>query len=347
MYSPLKSSNWTGLSLDDTNALKGIALLLLLCHHLFYIQNGKYDDIKIFNQYNLIQEFAIACKVCVAIFVFLSGYGLAKKYNNIKLDVKGFYVTRFVKLLLNFWFIWLLFVPIGILFFGRSLEQVYQHHIWLKAFIDFIGLAYSFGYYGMNPTWWFMSCIIILYLLFPFLFKYKKMRFVFLLCSIGIIFCPLFVLNPIKYYLTSFLLGILFAQSQLFDRILSLQNAFAKISMSIFCLIFFLIRNFLPYPLLFDSLLAILLVITCKLFIKSGIAFRCLIFLGKHSLNIFLFHTFIYYYYFCNIIYHSRNPLMIYITMLVLCLMISVVIEYLKKMLLFKSLSDTLVKCLK
>lgn len=72
----LNHRQWN-LSLSDTNALKGIALILLLCHHLFYIQDGSYNDILVFGKYPLVQEFGLACKVCVAIFVFLSGYGLA------------------------------------------------------------------------------------------------------------------------------------------------------------------------------------------------------------------------------------------------------------------------------
>lgn len=143
----------SGLAVDDTNALKGIALLLLLCHHLFYIQKGEYTDIY-FANFGIIQEFGIACKVCVAIFVFLSGYGLVKKYNKSeRVNFREFYTTRFVKLMMNFWLIWLLFVPIGIFFFGRTPAAVYQNHILLKGILDFLGLAFSFGYYGYNPTW--------------------------------------------------------------------------------------------------------------------------------------------------------------------------------------------------
>lgn len=34
------------LSLKDTNVLKGIALLLLLAHHLYYKRTGLYNHIK-------------------------------------------------------------------------------------------------------------------------------------------------------------------------------------------------------------------------------------------------------------------------------------------------------------
>lgn len=74
----LNHRQWN-LSLSDTNALKGIALILLLCHHLFYIQDGSYNDILVFGKYPLVQEFGLACKVCVAIFVFFVRLWLGDK----------------------------------------------------------------------------------------------------------------------------------------------------------------------------------------------------------------------------------------------------------------------------
>lgn len=301
----LDRNNQNELTLNDTNALKGIALLLLLCHHLFYKQNGNYNDFIMVGQYGIIQVFAIACKVCVAIFVFLSGYGLAKKYERTVLSIREFYVNRFVKLFMNFWLVWILFVPIGCFIFGRTFEEVYHHHIWLKAFIDFWGMAYAFGYYGINPTWWFMSCIIVLYILFPLLFKFKNHKILLLLLSIIIIWVPYLIINPIRYYLTAFILGILCSQSCFFNKIVSLQNIYAKIGVTILSIALFIIRIYIPYPLLFDSLLTICIVVTYKQIVKNEAIIQSLIFLGKHSMNIFLFHTFIYFYYFRSLIYYS------------------------------------------
>lgn len=56
-------------------------------------------------------------------------------------------------------------------------------------------------------------------------------------------------------------------------------------------------------------------------------------FVGRHSFNIFLFHTFIYAYYFGELIYWSSNPLLIYLTLLLVCLTVSVGIEQLKRLL--------------
>ena len=215
----LNHRQWN-LSLSDTNALKGIALILLLCHHLFYMQDGSYNDILVFGKYPLVQEFGLACKVCVAIFVFLSGYGLAMKYSHTLLNIREFYATRFTKLMMGYWFVWLLFIPVGILFFDRTPEVVYHNHIVWKFLADFLGLAYNFGFYGFNPTWWFMSCILVLYLLFPLLFKLCRRYWLFLLViSVGITWIPLYVFNPIKFYLFTFLIGIICVQKGLFDRL--------------------------------------------------------------------------------------------------------------------------------
>lgn len=66
------------------------------------------------------------CKVCVAIFVFISGYGLTEKYKGKEnINLKKFYWNRFVKLFINYWFIWLIFVPISVLWLGPSFAEQY------------------------------------------------------------------------------------------------------------------------------------------------------------------------------------------------------------------------------
>lgn len=84
-----------------------------------------------------------------------------------------------------------------------------------------------------------------------------------------------------------------------------------------------------------DSVFALFIV----LFVKGGTpclaasANRFLEFCGKHSFNIFLFHTFIFYLYFPEVIYWPRHPVLIFIWLLAICLVVSVGIERLKKIL--------------
>ena len=68
-------------------------------------------------------------------------------------------------------------------------------------------------------------------------------------------------------------------------------------------------------------------------YIKKAMAF-----LGKHSMNIFLFHTFIFQFWFMPQIYYFRNPIVIFIELLTVCLIISIILEQTKKIIKFDSL---------
>lgn len=208
----MSTSSRFELSLKESNFLKGIALILLLIHHLFYIQNGQYDDVSIYG-INIVYLFSHLCKVCVAIFVFLSGYACAKttKISTPK-ELWQFYKRRLKKLFLNYWFIWLIFVPVGIFVFGRSFSDVYDEPKPLYFILDFFGVIRLTGRHGYNPTWWFYSCILLLYFIFPIVniivSKWPKMIFVLLVGSLAIRYVPGVWLRPIEPYLLSFLLGM-------------------------------------------------------------------------------------------------------------------------------------------
>lgn len=199
------------LSLKESNELKGIALILLLIHHLFYIQDGKYDDILI-GDIGIVNSLALICKVCVAIFVFLSGYALGSNLkSDLQLNVKQFYRRRFTKLFLNFWLIWLVFVPVGIIFFDRGFDKVYGSNGWLWVIPDALGLINITGRLGYNPTWWFYACIILLYIIFPAIHhvvsRWDWTIWPILLFSMILVKIPGTFLNPIRYYMLPFALG--------------------------------------------------------------------------------------------------------------------------------------------
>ena len=96
-------------------------------------------------------------------------------------------------------------------------------------------------------------------------------------------------------------------------------------------MVFFVIRNKVPYSLFFDSLQTVCLIMTYLKWRRDGVVQHALVFLGEHSMNIFLFHTFIFLYYFHDAIYYTGNPLVIFLILLFFCLIISVGMEYLKK----------------
>ena len=336
------------LSIQDTNFLKGIALLLLLAHHVWGgANNGRFDDILIHSE-PLFRGIGAHCKVCVAIFVVLSGYGLTKGCLNKGGLPNGFtfFLHRYTKLMINYWLIWLLFVPLGVFVFERTFPSVYGENWLLMAISDFFGLfsAINGHPHGYNPTWWFYSCIITLYLLFPILWKLKKYWFLLIPFSIAI------SLIVSKYglwggyfckYLLSFVCGMALALVKL---PLDTPNFINKI-LSIFVVaILFVLGLFVEYGYLWDASIVLGIIMAYSLFKDSTNKYvlESFKFLGKHSFNIFLFHTFVFNYYFPDLIYWSHNPIVALISIITTCVIISVAIEYLKKAIRLDKLQSTI-----
>ena len=343
------------LSIQDSNVLKGVALILLLWHHLFYVDNGMFSDINVWGD-GLTNQIGQLRKVCVALFVFLSGYGLVVSTDSSNFRLRLFYVKRYTKLYLNYWLIWLLFVPINILCFDRTFTAVYQSYVIPKFLIDFCGLSCMFGTQTMNPTWWFYSCIVILYALFPIILScLEKTKWIvtWLVVSLVIVFIPnLYLLEPVKYYLFPFLLGCVFGKGSIFNilppqyvgpvnifkrmynRLIKICKGYGN-TMDFVILIFVLVvsvvwRNSSTHNLFIDSWLTLLIYVIYLNMNISQNAKKIMQILGKHSFNIFLFHTFIYYYWFRNLLYSLNNPILIFLTLLVVTLVISVGMELVK-----------------
>ena len=149
-----------------TNASKGVALMLILWHHLFYEkpESGEF-----------VYQMALLAKVCVGIYVVLSGYGLAESIKHKGLDLPAFYKRRVLKLYMNYWLIALIFVPIGVWFMDRTLHSVYGDAIYQGFLLQMLGLhMFTWVGYGYNATWWFMSLIIVLYAVFPLMYRLSE-----------------------------------------------------------------------------------------------------------------------------------------------------------------------------
>lgn len=320
------------ISLTDTNALKGIALILLLIHHLFWTGKMPVDDVEILG-YTVVQNVGIWSRVCVSLFVILSGYGLtvsAPKFNE-RGSLWQFYKKRYIKLMLNYWFIYLMFVPYGVFVVGRTFGEVY-HGSWIRPILDFFGLhsAVTRDAFGYNPTWWFYGCIIMLYAIFPLLYRYRHNWWVLILFSLLSMefggYIPLY--HECALYVPSFVAGILLANAD----VKCIQTKWwQKILLLLFLLIVSLLRFKIEgYKELWDMLIALSIIITYKTMGVSAIIEQALAFIGKHSFNIFLFHTFIFWLYFRPFIYWTTNPVLIFLTLISTCLVISVLLEYIK-----------------
>lgn len=102
------------LTRDDSQALKGLAVILMIVHHLLI--NGFYDDLE---SHVLIDEYALTFKVrlrvlgkiCIGIFMFVTAYG----YSLSKHRDWGYSFSHIRDLLARYWVLLLAFIGIGVL----------------------------------------------------------------------------------------------------------------------------------------------------------------------------------------------------------------------------------------
>jgi peptidoglycan/LPS O-acetylase OafA/YrhL len=330
-------------SLKHTNQLKGIAIVLLLFHHSFLNAAFPYAEWYV-NGVECVKLIAKLSKLCVGIFVFLSGYGLYKSQKRKQRGLKSFYASHFSKIYLTYGLIWILFVPITFIFFGISLSDVYVDKIPEKLIVNVLGLQNMFGFWGINPTWWFITCILLLYFLFPFLkvlldkfnLIFVLIVLIFSLFTINISFNGIQPYEPIREYIFTFVLGMFFGKNEYFEKIKQNKpNKWIKISFStILILALLYVRNLLNTKaiILTDGIITIFLGI---IIFELNTTFRFLEFLGKHSFNIFLFHTFIQVYFLPKFIYSFYYPILIWLIMIALCVALSILIDDIKKILQF------------
>lgn len=147
----------TDVNAEKTNHLKGIALLLLMWHHLFgvaYIR-GWLAVIPGIQPVEFI--FGAAGKICISIFLFCSGCGLYRSYINNEKPKKFYIFQRLVKVLIPYWIIMLIAV-IYLMFAGKfDPRYVFPNLFALIHSNDMMYVSFS----------WFIKLYLLLILLLP------------------------------------------------------------------------------------------------------------------------------------------------------------------------------------
>lgn len=350
------------ISLNETNAIKGIAIIAMLVHHLFY-EYPEYGE----STYQL----ALIGKVCVAMFLFLSGYGLSVQYSKIlnydsvltRINGGGvkFLYKRYTKFYLNYWSIFLISVPIGVLVFGRELTIPYGENACIpyRLALDFMGVQ---GMMSYNITWWFNRLILSLYLLFPLLYWVMSRKWYVSLAVLAILFLkPRLIIYPFHWlddnlYIYTFVFAFGMFCSIYIDGISKLLNKINPkfvFSLSFMAVIAFCIeRQWGIIPRLkgipcdgFITAFTALAIVTAARLTKYN--FPILSFLGRHSMNMYMLHTFLFGYFFEEFIYGFKYPLLIFIVLFVITLTLSIIIEFVKTQCQFYVLQNKVVNFVK
>lgn len=348
---------------EDTLIIKGLAIVIMIAHHLFGRSQAAwaffdyYPSLMIDGKPLITALVSAGCgKVCVDIFVILSGFGLNESFRNkygntTKLGVSAKYCAgKILKLLMGFWCVFLVFG--GIFTLAGKIDPVGIYgtgSAGVKNFIiDFLGLRdLLFEVTGggtLNATWWYMSAILVFYLLFPLFRLLVKSRYrvlAFLALLLINIDAPSAAYRQfstgIFFYLSAFYLGMLCSEWNLFDKLKSLgkEHYHERLLCSIAAVI---LAHRFTYTDRYRGelvLAAALFVMYFALFIEPGAVLhknwsrKILAVLGKHSGNIFMFHTF--FLLKCqNFTYYLRNPLLILLHFILSMTLISMVFEFVK-----------------
>lgn len=348
----------------QTNIAKGIAVLLLLWHHLFFNLKDNYGlfvPAFIFKGVPIECFIADFCKVCVAVFLVLSGYGLYKSWEKskariiqersttplYKADIK-FVKNHLLKLISGFWVVYIIFAPLSI-WFGTPFWEIYHNNI-LYGALDFLGIAFLFGTPTINATWWFMSPIIVYYLFFPMLCRLLDYSGeVLLAISACVLIVPVFYTIPgqLSTWFFPFVIGMYFSKNNIFEKISFRINTVTKKCIFTICAIVAtaLIRmnnSDLDFLFAFAIIVFSFLVVS-----KIPVVNIVLDHLGRHSGAIFMFHTFIFSLYFKDFIYWFKYPPIIFLVLTVICYVVAVGLEYLKKLIRYDKLLNLLISKVK
>lgn len=311
------------LSKELCTCLKGVAISLIVihnffdylleieCNEMYYCQD--YTDAFIANVFSssfFWYVLSYAGWIGVPLFLFLSGYGLTKKYNSYQQINSYTYIKNHIVKL------WKLLLPVSLLYFIIYVYVFNQPQVPhnLKSFLAQIPFLINLLDYGDNSfyivpgVYWFFGAILQFYIIFLFIRRLSiKCLVVLSLSFLGInYFILYFVSNETMEWARHnclgwglpFVLGIIAAKSQkelpqkwhIFLSFLSLGG----LCISLIC------KPFIP----FVEIMTIILLISVSKYLNNRLFFL----IGIISPSIFVIHPFIRML-LCNLFWASNYPI--------------------------------------
>lgn len=328
---------------QNTMIAKGFAIFLLLMYHLFESETWVTANGVVYSPLSLKQLLTVSGfgNICVGVFVLLSAYGIAKGLFAKESDAKQAFAEaakRFVKLMVSFAVLYFSVIIIWGRYF--NLEGLYGEgkQGLLYLFTDATGLSMFFGTPTLNMTWWYMEIAYIIIFLTPILvWLVRKTGYASLL--IGFFAPAVFSMNPdVEKYLLCAIAGVCAAYGSWFEKWMDnkLHLALKWLIAVVGFVVCVLIRqnHFVQqtYLHIVDPWIALFLIwMAGILMAKIPVVNTVLGFVGKHSMNIYMVHTFFYMILWKNEIYAFKYAGLVWLVLLAVSLIYSVVLELLKK----------------
>ena len=332
----------------NTKQVKGLAIVLMFIHHLWAfpdrIPGGNLKYIFYFSYSSL----GLFGKICVSIFFFLGGYGIylqsTKKDFTILKNIKKLYVS--------YWKVFLIFIPIALLFFNNQINYCdssniyarFSNYSWNSVLENFLGFSNS-----LNGEWWFFKSYLIAIITFPLAKKIIEKnsihKNIFYIVIFDILITTIFPqigkiegfgsLNKSYLYnnlfcqsapfAACFYMGILFAKENLIIKLRDLVKKNYKINFITDIIIMFFImylRTYITGAELDILFVPLIIIVFIDLISYLHIISKLFESIGKHSTNMWLIHSF-YCYYFYPVV-----KIVIKLKWAIPCLIVLIVLTY-------------------
>lgn len=213
----------------------------------------------------------------------------------------------------------------------RTVYDAYGNNWIGKLITDIFGINYIL--YGtnnlFNVTCWYIGVALLFYVVTPF-FCWILKKNPILLIGVGMMLGYdhfLFQKRIGLYYIVAFIIGMVLSKYEILDDLKSMKKDRYYVFGSV-CFVFgmALIRH--KFGIIMDGLFALSIIIFMLGIIDTlpHIA-RGIGMVGKHATTIFMMHTFVFMYYFENIIYGAKLPSLILVLLLLVCLIYSIILK--------------------
>lgn len=302
-----------GLRKEDSSALKGLAVLMMIFHHCYRLAERieKYQVDLCGLSTGQVVAVAESFKICVALFAFVSGYGLMYGYSGKKEGrkdnrmISGWISGHILSTMSGYWFtavtFYLAAFGLKCVNFGRF-GETFEEKVF-AVIADILGISKLMGTESLNGAWWYMSAALVFIILLPLLDS--------MIGKFGGIFCILLVFifprvtkmgfpggsRPYSF-LMIFVIGMLCCKYNFFRKFHECKWKKLKFMSLVFllCAGFFLyhkinIKVFWEFRYV---AVPFLVIVFCVEYLFRFLPLSVFLqYLGRHSMNIWLVHTFV------------------------------------------------------
>ena len=357
---------------EDSVKIKGIAIILMLIHHCFLNADRYKGQEVIFAPFSeaVWNEWGVYFKICVALFVFTSAYGLTISFKNVNPEfnmprekVVRVITTRYIKLISAYMFVFIMLQLYSLIMHKGRYAYIYVHTPtgMIYMLIDMLGLADIIGTPTFIATFWYMSFAQMIIFSMPLFIAVYKQGEGIVLAAVAFMasYVPTYTYGAYQRYIICIAFGIWCADKNFFATLGNQPFFCSRMPPHTAKTIRFVIYFLLLYEMerlregdLKTVLLPVLDAVIPIIIIGFSIEFvnplpligNILNVLGRHSMNIFLIHNFIRVVWYYDFTYSFRYAGIIVLVLMGISLLVSVCIEWIKKAVHFNQAVDWVIK---